>query len=220
MPPRLQPSLTQPLKAATRAFSSSAPARAPNVSNVGKRPITIPPNVQLTATGEHVTVAGPLGTTVVRHPPYMVLKFPDPQTMTVAVEDMTNKKQRSWWGTFRTYVHNAIVGMTEGFSTPVYLVGVGYRAAMEADPLGKREGWSGQRLNMKLGYSHPVYERIPDWVKVEVETPTKIMVSCTDKQKLGLFAAAIRKNRVPEPFKGKGIFVGKERIRIKSVKKK
>lgn len=203
MLPRLQPSLAHPLKATSRAFSSTSPTLAPNISNVGKRPITIPPNVELSLTKNHVIVKGPLGKTAVWHPPYMVLKFSDPQTFTVAIEDVTNKKQRSWWGTYRSYVNNAIIGMSEGYSTPVYLVGVGYRAAMEDDPLGKRPGWTGQRLNMKLGFSHPVYQPIPDYAKVEVVSPTKIMVSCTDKQKLGLVAAAIRKWRKPEPYKGK-----------------
>lgn len=93
--------------------------------------------------------------------------------------------------------------MTEGFNTPLYLVGVGYRAAMEADPLGKRPGWTGERLNMKIGYSHSVFIPVPDHVKVQVASPTKILLSCNDKQALGLFAASIRKWRPPEPYKGK-----------------
>ena len=85
----------------------------------------------------------------------------------------------------------------------MYLVGVGYRAALEDDPRGARPGWSGQRLNMKLGFSHSVYVPIPDYIKIEIASPTKIMASCTDKQVLGLFTASVRKWRPPEPYKGK-----------------
>ena len=201
MLPRLHRPLQ--LKAISRAFSSTAPALALNVSNVGKRPITIPPSVTITPAGDRIAVTGPLGTTSVWAPPYLVLNFAEPQTLHVAVQDPAVKQQRAWWGTTRTLIENAIVGMTEGFSTPLYLVGVGYRAAMEADPLGVRPGWTGQRLNMKLGFSHSVFVPIPDHVKVVVESPTKIVLSCTDKIKLGQFAAQVRKWRVPEPYKGK-----------------
>lgn len=198
MLPRLQAA-----KAAVRAFSTSSPNLGLHLSHVGRRPITIPPNVKLETTDELITVTGPLGTTTVWHPPYFVVDYPQPQTLRLSVQDPSHKKQRSWWGTVRSLVQNAIVGMTEGFSTPLYLVGVGYRAAMEPDPLGKRPGWTGQRLNMKLGFSHSVYEPIPDHVKVELVSPTKLILSCTDKQQLGLFAAKIRHWRKPEPYKGK-----------------
>lgn len=107
------------------------------------------------------------------------------------------------WGTTRTLIHNAIVGVTEGFTVPVYLVGVGYRAALEDDPRGTTQGGSGKRLNMKLGYSHSVFLPVPTHVKVEVPLPTKLVLTCTDKHQLGLFAAKIREYRKPEPYKGK-----------------
>jgi len=171
-----------------------------------------------TSTKLHVT--GPLGTTTVPLESYMQLAFTDPNTVALAVENAEVKKQRSMWGLTRTLIHNAIVGMTEGFTVPLYLVGVGYRAALEEDPRGTEFGGSGQRLNMKLGFSHPVFVPIPPHIKAEVPTATKIVLSCTDKHQLGLFAAQVRKWRPPEPYKGKGIFVGNEQIRIKSVKKK
>jgi len=136
------------------------------------------------------------------------------------VEDPAVKRQRMIWGRTRTLIENAITGMTVGFTVPLYLVGVGYRAALEADPLGQRPGWTGQRLNMKVGFSHSVFVPIPSHVNVQVTSPTKIVLSCTDKQALGQFAAQIRKWRPPEPYKGKGIFVGTEKVRLKSVKKK
>ena len=133
----------------------------------------------------------------------MALGFPAPGTLTLSVEDAELKKQRSMWGLTRTLIQNAVTGMTEGFSVPLYLVGVGYRSALEADPRGKGEGMSGMRLNMKLGFSHPVIVPVPDHIKAEVPYPTKIILSCTDKHQLGLFAARVRKWRAPEPYKGK-----------------
>lgn len=93
--------------------------------------------------------------------------------------------------------------MTEGFSVNLYLVGVGYRAAMEDDPRGTEEGGNGKRLNMKLGFSHSVFQPIPQGITADVPTPTKISLFCTDKQRLGQFAAEIRQWRKPEPYKGK-----------------
>jgi len=151
----------------------------------------------------------------------MTISFPTPDTLALTVENAEIKKQRSMWGLTRTLIQNAVTGMTQGFTVPLYLVGIGYRAALEADPRGKEvEGSSGMRLNMKLGFSHPVIVPVPEHIKAEVPYPTKIILSCTDKHQLGLFAAKVRKWRPPEQYKGKGIFVGDETIRIKAVKKK
>jgi large subunit ribosomal protein L6 len=133
----------------------------------------------------------------------MTIGFPSPDTLALSVENAEIKKQRSMWGLTRTLIQNAVTGMTEGFTVPLYLVGVGYRAALEADPRGDVEGTSGMRLNMKLGFSHPVIVPVPDHIKAEVPYPTKIVLSCTDKHQLGLFAARVRKWRPPEPYKGK-----------------
>ncbi|CCM01872.1 uncharacterized protein FIBRA_03943 [Fibroporia radiculosa] len=212
--------IRQQLQHALRSFSSSASASAAYVSNIGKTPISFPAGVTLTPSSTALCVQGPLGTTSVPLQPYMELSFTDTNTVALTVADASEKKQRSMWGLTRTLIYNAIVGMTEGFKVPLYLVGVGYRAALEADPRGAGDGRSGQRLNMKLGFSHPVFVSVPDHIKAEVPLPTKIMLSCTDKHLLGLFAAKVRKWRPPEPYKGKGIFVGEERVRIKTVKKK
>ncbi|KAH9854656.1 ribosomal protein L6 [Lenzites betulinus] len=205
---------------AFRSLHSSAPARAGLISHIGKKPIVYPPTITLESTSVSVAVKGPLGETAVPLMPYMRISEPEPNTLSVTVENPKERKQRSMWGLTRTLIQNAIVGMTEGFTTPVYLVGVGYRAALEPDPRGKGEGRSGQRLNMKLGFSHSVFVSVPDYIKIEVPQPTKIVLSCTDKHQLGLFAAQIRRWRPPEPYKGKGIIVGNERIRMKTVKKK
>ncbi|THH18307.1 hypothetical protein EUX98_g8981 [Antrodiella citrinella] len=213
---------TPQVRRALRSFSSSATNYA-NVSNIGKQPIQIPPTVTLTpiSSPSHVlAVQGPLGTTNIPLHPYTQLEFPEPQVLAVSVENPKEKKQRSMWGLTRTLIQNAIIGMTEGFSTTLYLVGVGYRAAIEDDPLGVRVGWSGKRINMRVGFSHMVFVPIPDHITASIINPTRIAVSCTDKHLLGLFTAKVRSWRPPEPYKGKGIFVGNEQIRIKAVKKK
>ena len=196
---------SQHLQGLLRSFSTTAACRGNGgfVSNIGKQPIPFPPSVVLTPSTSAISVQGPLGTTEVPLHPFMQLKFIEPQVLSIQVEDPTQKKQRSMWGLTRTLISNAIQGMTEGFTTPIYLVGVGYRAALEADPRGQLPGYTGQRLAMKLGFSHSVYVPIPDHIKAAVETPTKIVISCNDKQKLGLFAAKVRSWRPPEPYKGK-----------------
>ncbi|KAG5639341.1 hypothetical protein H0H81_004062 [Sphagnurus paluster] len=207
------------LSQATRCFSSTARISA-HVSHIGREPIKVPSTVTLTPSPTALTITGPRGTTAVPLQPYMTLAFPEPGTLAVAVADAEVKQQRQMWGTTRTLIANAITGMTEGFAVPLYLVGVGYRVALEEDPRGTADGGNGKRLNMKLGYSHPVYVPVPTYISAEVPSPTKIVLGCTDKHLLGLFAAKVRGYRKPEPYKGKGIFIGNEQIRIKSVKKK
>jgi large subunit ribosomal protein L6 len=187
---------------ALRCFSSTARVQA-HVSHIGKEPIKFPPTVTLTPSPSSISVQGPLGTTSVPLQPYMKIDFPEPNTMAVIVENAEVKVQRQMWGTIRTLIYNAIIGMTEGFSVPLYLVGVGYRVALEEDPRGMADDGNGQRLNMKLGYSHSVFVPIPAHIKVEVPSPTKIILACTDKHLLGLFAAKVRSYRKPEPYKGK-----------------
>jgi large subunit ribosomal protein L6 len=191
------------LGTALRCFSTTSRASAALVSNIGKKPITLPPSIALAPSPTGVAVTGPLGTTTVPYPEFVKLDLQDEKLLAVSVEDASVKRQRMIWGRTRTLISNAIVGMTEGFQTPVYLVGVGYRVALEADPLGKRPGWTGQRLNMKIGFSHSVYVPVPDHIKLEVVSPTKILLNCTDKQAIGQFAAEIRRWRPPEPYKGK-----------------
>lgn len=111
------------------------------------------------------------------------------------------------WGTTRTLIANAVEGVSEGYRIPIKMVGVGYRGAMEDAPLPpgvKEEDWIGRkRLNLKLGFSHPVYETIPVGVTVEVPLPTKFVLSGVDKQQLTQFASLIRRWRKPEPYRGK-----------------
>jgi large subunit ribosomal protein L6 len=149
-----------------------------------------------------VTVRGPLGETSVALDPFIIIKH-QPDAIQITVEDPSLRKQRQMWGLTRSLINNAVTGMTEGFSVNLFLVGVGYRAALEDDPRGTEEGGNGMRLNMKLGFSHSVYQPIPADIKAEVPTATKISLFCTDKQRLGQFAAEVRQWRKPEPYKGK-----------------
>lgn len=133
----------------------------------------------------------------------MQLSFPQPNIMSLTVQDGSVKHQRAMWGTTRSLIHNAITGMTNGFSKPLYLVGVGYRAALEDDPRGTLAGGNGKRLNLKLGHSHNIFVPIPAHITAEVPSATKIVLSSTDNVALGHFAAKIRRLRPPEPYKGK-----------------
>jgi len=185
-----------------RHFSTSARVCG-FISNIGKQPIPIPPNVILTSSSTSLAVKGPLGKTTVPLEPYMQLSFPQPGVLSLTVDDGAVKHQRAMWGTTRSLINNAITGMTNGFSKPLYLVGVGYRAALEDDPRGTVAGGNGKRLNLKLGHSHNIFVPIPAHIIAEVPSATKILLSSTDNVALGHFAAKIRRLRPPEPYKGK-----------------
>ncbi|EAU85908.2 50s ribosomal protein, partial [Coprinopsis cinerea okayama7 len=192
-----------------RSFSTSCRLN----SHIGREPIKYSPEVTLTRTPTALSVKGPKGTTAVPLHPFVQLDMSTPNTLSVSVEDAKIKQQRQMWGTTRTLIANAITGMTEGFSVPLYLVGVGYRASLENEG-GKRI------LKMKLGHSHFIHMEVPPHIGIEVPNATKLVLSCTDKHELGLFAAKVRAWRKPEVYKGKGVFIGNEQIRLKSVKKK
>lgn len=219
-----------------QTFSTSSP-RFGHPCYIGRAPIPIPPSVMLVQKPDMLQITGPLGTTAVPLKPFMHLTFKgmpmssqqsskgkdkEPSsaaqpTLHLTVERPDTRDQRSMWGLTRTLVSNAIIGMTKGFVSPLFLVGVGYRAALEPDPrppaIIEKEGGipkEAKRLNLKLGFAKAtsVYVPIPPHIKAEVPIPTRIMLFCTDKQKLGLFAAKIRNLRKPEPYKGKvGAFI-------------
>ncbi|CAD6568721.1 MAG: hypothetical protein TREMPRED_004733 [Tremellales sp. Tagirdzhanova-0007] len=191
-----------------------------------------------------LTITGPLGSLSVLLYPPIILHPPSSEspTLDITVHDADVKRQKSTWGTTRTHINNAVVGVSEGYNVELRLVGVGYRASIEPIPQIFRDLQAQmprkppprkpgslpyiapplpvERLNLKLGFSHPVLIDIPADIMVAILAPTKIMLKGTDKQKLGLFAASIRKWRKPEPYRGKGVFVGDETIKLKEVKKK
>ena len=171
-----------------------------------------------------LTITGPLGSQQVFIYPPIILNS-DAAQLSLTVHDPDAKRQKSTWGTTRTLIHNAIVGVSEGYKVELRLVGVGYRATIEPIPQIFRDlqaqlprkakttmsgslpinppSLPSDRLNLKLGFSHPVLVDIPSDIKVTIPAATRISLSGTDKQRLGLFAARIRTFRKPEPYRGK-----------------
>ncbi|KAF9965390.1 hypothetical protein BGZ70_004918 [Mortierella alpina] len=162
-------------------------------------------------------IKGPLGEHVLPIKPFVNLSFEQEQgdsLLSVSVHDASIKEQRAMWGTTRALIANAITGVTEGYTVPVRLVGVGYRATLEDGENNRK------KLSMKLGYSHQVEIEIPEGVQCSTPLPNKIMLQGNDIQKVKEFAFKIRKWRPPEPYNQKGIFVGDETIAKKTSKKK
>ena len=176
------------------------------MSRIGKQPITIPSGVDIAIDGGHVTVKGPKGT----------LEHDVPETISIArdgdelvvTRPDDERENRALHGLTRSLVANMVTGVSEGFSRDLEIVGVGYRATA-AGPT---------RLELQVGYSHPVAVDAPAGVEFEVPAPTRITVRGFDKQLVGQVAADIRKIRKPEPYKGKGIRYADERVLRKAGK--
>lgn len=175
------------------------------MSRIGKLPIEIPAGVEVKVEGQTVTAKGPLGTEVVEVSPELTVKVEDNKVLVLTNND--ERKTNALHGLMRTLVANAVKGVKEGFEKRLEINGVGYRAAME-----------GNKLNMALGYSHPVIIEPPAGITIAVEANTKIKVSGTNKQMVGDIAALIRSKREPEVYKGKGIKYEGEYIRRKAGK--
>jgi len=177
------------------------------MSRIGKQPVTIPSGVEVTVGPAEVAVKGPLG--VLKHPihPKVAVKR-DGDTLTVELlEESIAADAMS--GTLRALLANMVQGVSKGFERKLNLVGVGYRAQAQ-----------GEKLNLTLGFSHPVVHQMPKGVKVATPTQTEILVSGIDKQQVGQVAAEIRAYRPPEPYKGKGVRYSDEVVVIKETKKK
>lgn len=175
------------------------------MSRIAKAPITVAKGVDVKVDGRHVTVKGSKGTLQMDLHPTVSVKLED-GTLTV-----TPANDGAWAmaGSMRALLSNMVRGVTEGFSKKLQLVGVGYRAQ------GK-----GKVLNLSLGFSHPIDYPVPDGVTIETPSQTEIVVSGSDKQRVGQVAAEIRGFRPPEPYKGKGVRYADERIIRKEAKKK
>ena len=175
------------------------------MSRIGRRPIPIPPEVEVSVEGTRVTVTGPRGTLEQTFHPDMRIRLEDGQ---LRVERPTNERlHRSLHGLTRTLIANMVDGVTRGFEKRLEIVGVGYRAALK-----------GTDLELAVGYSHPVTYPAPPGIEFEVPAPTRITVRGIDKQLVGEVAAEIRKIRKPEPYKGKGIRYEGEHVRKKAGK--
>ena len=176
------------------------------MSRIGRAPSDLPAGVEVKVEqGNLVTVKGPKGTLTQQLHPNMTITQEGNVIHVARPND--EKANRSLHGLTRTLLHNMVVGVTEGFKKELDVNGVGYRVAKE-----------GKKLNMNIGFSHPVIVEEIDGITIDVPSPNKIVISGTDKQKVGQFAAEVRGKRPPEPYKGKGIKYTDEVIRRKEGK--
>ncbi|SLN40333.1 50S ribosomal protein L6 [Oceanibacterium hippocampi] len=177
------------------------------MSRIGKHPVTVPSGVDVRLSGQDLTVKGSKGQLSLRLVDDIVVRHEDGK-IDVKPRD-TSIRGRMMWGMQRTLVSNMVVGVSEGFSKALEINGVGYRAAVQ-----------GNVLNLQLGFSHDVKYPIPEGISIAAESPTRLVVSGIDKQKVGQVAAEIRGYRPPEPYKGKGVKYADETIVRKEGKKK
>ncbi len=177
------------------------------MSRVGKMPITVPQGVDVSINADKISVKGPMGT-LTRQVNSLVAVTNDGGTLpfvpageSVAADAMS--------GTMRALVSNMVNGVSKGFEKKLNLVGVGFRAQAQ-----------GQKLNLQIGFSHPVAKDMPAGITVTTPTPTEILIKGADRQVVGQLAAEVRAIRPPEPYKGKGIRYSDEKVSLKETKKK
>jgi len=177
------------------------------MSRVAKKPVELPKGVEISINGQAITVKGGKGS-LSRDIHISVGISQEDNVLSFAPKD-GSKAAMALTGTTRALVNNMVVGVTQGFEKKLELVGVGYRAQAQ-----------GQKLNLTLGFSHPVEYPVPEGVSVETPSQTEVVVKGTDKQQVGQVAAEIRAYRPPEPYKGKGVKYADEVIVRKEAKKK
>lgn len=176
------------------------------MSRVAKSPVKLPAGVQVSKTGGLLTVKGAKTALTISVPPKVEI---DVQGDVVSVSAASVAADSMMAGTFRALLNNAVVGVSKGYEKKLNLVGVGYRAAT-----------AGKKLNLSLGFSHPVEYPIPEGITVETPSQTEIIVKGADKKMVGQVAADIRGYRPPEPYKGKGVRYSTEKVELKEAKKK
>jgi len=170
-------------------------------------PVTVPKGVDVAINEVHISVKGTGGNlSIANNALVKVVHSADSLSFTPANE---SREANAMSGTLRQLVNNMVIGVTKGFEKKLNLVGVGYKAAAQ-----------GNKLNLAVGYSHPVNFDMPSGIKVETPAPTEIIIKGADRQRVGQIAAEIRAVRPPEPYKGKGIRYSDEKIVIKETKKK
>jgi large subunit ribosomal protein L6 len=177
------------------------------MSRIGKKAIAVPSGITANIEGQTVKVKGPKGALQVVLHDDVAVKLEGGQIKVDPRAD--TKRARAQWGTSRTLIANLIAGVTKGFEERLEINGVGYRAAVQ-----------GKNLQIALGYSHDVIYPIPEGITIATPRPVEIIISGSDRQKVGQVAAEIRDYRPPEPYKGKGIKYASERIFRKEGKKK
>ena len=177
------------------------------MSRVGKMPVTVPSGVDVAINAQLISIKGAGGNlSIPNNALVTVVHSADSLSFAPANE---SREANAMSGTLRQLVNNMVIGVTKGFEKKLNLVGVGYKAAAQ-----------GNKLNLAVGYSHPVNFDMPSGIKVETPVPTEILIKGADRQRVGQIAAEIRAVRPPEPYKGKGIRYSDEKIVIKETKKK
>jgi large subunit ribosomal protein L6 len=177
------------------------------MSRVGKMPVALPQGVDVAITADKISVKGAQGTLVRAAHPLVKIQNDGGKVSFVAANDSAEADAMS--GTMRALFANMVAGVTKGFEKKLSLVGVGFRAQAQ-----------GTKLNLQIGFSHPVVKDMPAGVKVECPTQTEINIKGADRQAVGQVAAEVRAIRPPEPYKGKGIRYFGERVVLKETKKK
>lgn len=177
------------------------------MSRVAKMPVAIPQGVDVAIKVEQINVKGALGTLALTQNAHVGIKSEDGKLTFVPAND--SRQANAMSGTMRQLVNNMVVGVTTGFQKKLNLVGVGFKAQAQGD-----------KLNLTVGYSHPVVMAMPAGITVTTPTPTEVVIKGSDRQRVGQIAAEVRAVRPPEPYKGKGIRYSDEKITIKETKKK
>ncbi len=177
------------------------------MSRVAKNPIVVPKGAVIDISADAIGVKGPLGTLTQRAHPLVKVVENDGQVTFEALGD--SREANAMSGTMRALVANMVNGVTKGFEKKLALVGVGYRAQAQGD-----------KLNLSLGFSHPIVHQMPAGVKCETPTQTEIVIKGASRQQVGQVAAEVRAYRSPEPYKGKGVRYLGEKVIIKETKKK
>jgi len=177
------------------------------MSRIAKKPVEIVAGVELNINGQTITAKGKQGNLTMDLHEAVSVKQED-NVLSFAPND-DSKGSMAMAGTMRSLVDNMVIGVTEGFSKKLQLIGVGYRAQMQ-----------GNVLDLSLGFSHPVKYAVPEGITIETPSQTEINVKGADKQKVGQVCAEIRAYRPPEPYKGKGVRYSDERVIRKEAKKK
>ena len=177
------------------------------MSRVAKMPIAVPAGADVAISAQAITVKGPLG--VLTQSLNGLVKVEN-NAGTLSFEPSNDSREaNAMSGTLRALVNNMVNGVTKGFEKKLNLVGMGYKAQA-----------AGDKLNLSLGFSHPVVHAMPEGITVTTATPTEIVIKGIDRQKVGQVAAEVRAYRAPEPYKGKGVRYADEVVKIKETKKK
>ena len=177
------------------------------MSRIGNLPVSVPKGVDVTVAPDQISIKGPLGTLSQRLSTTVQVTRDGDRIVFKALDESIQTNAMS--GTLRSLVANMVQGVTKGYERKLQLVGVGYRAQAQGD-----------KLNLTLGFSHPVVHQMPKGIKVETPALTEILIRGIDKQMVGQVAAEVRGYRPPEPYKGKGVRYTDERVVLKETKKK